>query len=72
MSTGKECRSKFEDFFKAFDSLQRGNMEQKLPSYDITKENVTVILTLKKTKASVRSPDVDTDLFSIITCFEVK
>ena len=49
----------FVDFFKAFNSIWRGKMEQILLAYDLTKETINFIIVLyKSTKAMVPSPDV--------------
>jgi len=54
------------DFSKAFDSIHRGKMEQILRAYGIPNETVDAIMMLyKNSTAMVRSPDGDTDLFSI-------
>ena len=57
----------FVDFTKAFDSLQRGKMEQILQAYGLPKETVAAITILyKNTKLKVRSPDGDTEYFDIV------
>ena len=54
----------FVDFTKVFDSIHRGNMEQILLAYGLTKETVTAIMMLyRNTKVKVRSPDGYTDYF---------
>ena len=56
----------FVDFSKAFDSVNRGKMEQILIAYGVPKETVNAIMMLyKNTEAMVRSPDGDTEFFSI-------
>ena len=56
----------FVDFFMAFDSIHRGNMEQILLVYGLPKEIITVKMILNRnTKIKVRSPDGDTD-FDIV------
>ena len=58
----------FVDFSKAFDSIDRGKMEQILLAYGLPKETVIVIMMLyTNTKAMVHSPDDDTDFFNIVT-----
>ena len=57
----------FVDVTKAFDSIHRGKMEQKLLAYGIPKETVAAITILyKNTKVKVRSPDGDTEYFDIV------
>ena len=57
----------FVDFTKAFDSIHRGKMEQILLAYGLPKETITAIMILyRNTKVKVRSPDGDTDYFSIV------
>ena len=57
----------FVDFTKAFDSIHRGKMEQILLAYSLLKETITAIMMLyKNMKVKVRSPDGDTDYFSIV------
>ena len=57
----------FVDFTKAFDSIQRGKMEQILQAYGIPKETVAAIMILyRNTKVKVRSPDGDTEYFDIV------
>ena len=57
----------FVDFTKAFDSIHRGNMEQILLAYVITKETVAAITILyRNTKVKVRSPDGDAEYFDIL------
>ena len=54
----------FVDFAKAFSSIFRGNMAQILLTYGLSKETVTIIMTLyKNTKAMVCLPDGNTDFF---------
>ena len=58
----------FIDFFKAFDSIHRGKMEQILLAYSLPKETIAAIMMLyKNTKVKVLSPDGDTDYFDIVT-----
>ena len=53
----------FVDFTKAFDSIQRGKMEQIL----LEKETLAAIMILyRNTKVKVRSPDGDTEYFDIV------
>ena len=62
-----EATISFVDFSKAFDSMNRGNMNQILLAYDLAKETVAVIMMLyKSTKEKVHSPDGDTDYFDIV------
>ena len=57
----------FVDFFKAFDIIHRGNMEQILVAHDLPKETIAAIMMLyKNTKVKVRSPDGDTEHFDIV------
>ena len=57
----------FVDFTKAFDSIDRGKMEQILLAYGIPKEAVAAITILyRNTKVKIRSPDGDTDYFDIV------
>ena len=57
----------FVDFTKAFDSIDRGKMEQILLAYGIAKETVAAITILyRNTKVKVRSPDGDTEYFDIV------
>ena len=57
----------FVDFTKAFDSIQRGKMEQILLAYGLPKETVAAITILyRNTKVKVRSPDGDTEYFDIV------
>ena len=57
----------FVDFSKAFDSIHREKMEQKLLTYVIPKETVTAMIMLyRNTKVKVCSPDRDTDFFDIV------
>ena len=57
----------FVDFFKAFDSMHTGKMEQILFAYGLSKETIAAIMMLyKNTKVKVRSPDGDSDYFDII------
>ena len=56
------------DFFKAFDSIRRGKMEQILLAYDLPNETVSAIMMLyKNMKVKVHSPDGDTDYFDVVT-----
>ena len=62
-----EIMQMFVDFWKAFDSILRGKMEQILLTNGLPKETVTAIMMFyKNTKAKVRSPDEDTDFFDIV------
>ena len=57
----------FVNFTKAFDSIQRGKMEQTLLAYGLPKETVAAIMMLyKNTKVKVRFLDGDTDYFDIV------
>ena len=57
----------FVDFFKTFDSIHRGKIEQILLDYGLPKEIVAAIMMqYKNTKVKVRSPDGDTDYFDIV------
>ena len=62
----------FIDFSKAFDSINRGKMEQILLAYGLPKETVVGIMMLyKNTKVKVRSSDGDTHYFDIVAgCFK--
>ena len=51
----------FVDFSKAFDSINKGKMEQILLAYDLSK----VILLYKNMKVKVSSSDGDSDYFDI-------
>ena len=55
----------FIDFSKAFDSIQRGKMEQKLLAYGLS-VTVTVML-FRNVKVKVFSLHRDTDFFDIVT-----
>ena len=55
------------DFSKAFDSIHREKMEQKLIDHGLPKEYATAIMMLyKNTKVKVRSPGGDTDFHDIV------
>ena len=55
------------DFFKVFDSICKGKMEQILLAYGLLKEIVTTLMMLyKNMKAMVYTPDEDRDFFDII------
>ena len=57
----------FVDFAKAFQSIHKGKMEQKLLGYGLPKETVTAIMMLyRNTKVKVRLTDGDTDYFDIV------
>ena len=57
----------FVDFTKDFHSIHRGNLEQILLAYALTKETVTAIMILyRNTKEKVRSPEGNTDYFDIV------
>ena len=57
----------FVDFFKAFDSIHRGKMDQTLLAYGVSKETVTaIIMQYKNITVKVCSPDGDTDFFDIV------
>ena len=50
----------FVGFTEAFDSIQRGKMEQILLAYGLSEETVAAIMILyRNTKVKVRSPDED-------------
>ena len=52
----------FVDFYKAFDSIHGGKMEQIQLAYGLYKEIVAAIMMVyKNMKATVRSPNGDTD-----------
>ena len=58
----------FVDFFKAFDSIHRGKIEQILLAYSLPKETVTAIMMLyDNVKVQICSLDGDTDFFNIIS-----
>ena len=51
----------------AFDSIDRGKMEQILLAYSLPKETLATIMILyRNTKVKVRSPDGDTEYFDIV------
>ena len=57
----------FVDFFKEFDSIHRGKMEQIFRAYDLLKESIAAIMMVyTNTKVKVCSPDGDTDFFDIV------
>ena len=57
-----EATTLFVDFYKAFDCILRGKMEQILLTYGLPKETVVAIMMLyRNTKVKFRSPDGDTD-----------
>ena len=57
----------FVDFYKVFDSINRGTMEQILPVNGLPKEIVAAIMMrYKNTKVKVRFPDRHTDYFNIV------
>ena len=57
----------FFDFTKAFDSIQRGKMEQIVLAYGLPKETVAAItIFYRNTKVKVRSPDGDIEYFDIV------
>ena len=57
----------FVDFTKAFDSIDRGKMEQILLAYGMPKETVAAITILyRNTKLKVRSPDGDTEVAEVL------
>ena len=57
----------FVNFYKTFNSIHSGKMEQIPLAYGLPNETVTAIMMLNKnTKAMVRSPDRDTVFFDII------
>ena len=58
----------FVDFSEAFDSLQRGKIEQIFLTYSLLKETVTAKTMLyKNTKTTIRTSDGDTDVFDNVT-----
>ena len=60
----------FVDFFKVFDSIHRGKMEQILLAYDLPKETViTMIMLYKNMKAMIHSLDADTNFFEVVAGF---
>ena len=62
-----EATISFVTFTKAFDSIQRGKMEQILLAYGLPKETVAAKMMLyRKTKVKVRSSDGDTDYIDIV------
>ena len=57
----------FGDFTKAFDSIHRGNIEQILSAYGLSKETAPAIMMFyRNTKVKVRSPDGNTEYFDIV------
>ena len=57
----------FVDFTKAFDSINRGKMEQILLAYGLPEETVAAIKILyRNTKVKVHSLDGDTEYFDIV------
>ena len=57
----------FVDFSKAMDSIDRRKIAEILQAYGIPNKTVTAIMMLyRNTKAMVRSPDGDTDFFSVV------
>ena len=57
----------FVDFFKAFDSIHRGKMEQIPLAYGPSKETIAAIMMLyKNMKVKVRSLNGDRDFFDIV------
>ena len=57
----------FVDFFKAFESINRGKMEETLISYSLREKTVTAIMKLcKNAKAVVGLLDKDADFFEIV------
>ena len=55
------------DFTKAFESIQRGKIEQILLAYSIPKETIAERTILyRNTKVKVRSSDGDTNYFDIV------
>ena len=57
----------FVDFFKAFDSINRGKMKQILLAYGLPRETVAVIMIFyKNRKVKVHSPDGDVDFFDVV------
>ena len=57
----------FVNFSKAFKSIHRGKIEQKLLAYGFPRETAEAIMMLyKNTKVKVHSPDGDTDFFHIV------
>ena len=60
----------FTDFSEAFDSLNREKMEQILLAYELPNEAITTTMMFyKDTKATICSPDGDTNFFNIDTGF---
>ena len=67
LTKNREATILFIDFTKAFDSIQRGKMEQIILAYGQHKESIAAIMMLhRNTKVNVRSPDGDTDYFDIV------
>ena len=63
----QEATILFVDFAKAFDSINRGKMEQILLDYGLPKETFEAIMMLyRNTKVKVHTPDGDTDYFDIV------
>ena len=57
----------FVDFTKAFDSINRGKMEEILLAYGLPKETVAAIsIHYRNTNVKIRSPDGDTEYFDIV------
>ena len=67
MQKNLEATLLFIDFYKSFDSIHRGKMEQILLTYGFPKETVAAIMMLyKNMKVKVCSPDGDTDFFDTV------
>ena len=57
----------FVDFFKAFDSIHRGKIEQIVLAYGLPRETVAATIILyKNTKVKVCSPDGDTRFLDVV------
>ena len=66
-STSKESWGNTVDFFKVFNSIYKGKMEQILLTYGLPKEAVhTIMMFYKNMKAMFCSSDGDTNFFDIV------
>ena len=62
----------FIDSSRAFDSINRGRMNDILLAYGLPKETVNGIMMLyKNTRSLVRSPDGDTSFFDMVVSYRV-
>jgi hypothetical protein len=58
----------FIDFSKVFDSIHRGQLEKIMVAYERPRETVSGIMILyKDSRAMVKSPDGDTNVFDIVS-----